>query len=309
MVAFRRRLPPLTALTAFEAVARLLSFTRAAEELGVTQAAVSRQIHLLEQELGFRLFIRLHRKIELTRQGRVLASATGQAFQSIADAIGELSRETQGDDLTICASVAFSHFWLLPKISEFSRLHPDINLRVITQDSFPDIESGELDLTIWYGNGMWPGGRSEFLFDDEVFPVCSAEYASSVGPVVRIEDLLQHPLITNDADDPNWTGWREWMAAFAVSIPKRTQGFRCSFYTEAIYAALNGQGIALGWRRLVGDLLDQNRLVRLTDEAVSTRSAYFVIVPSKARKKAAAETFMEWLKARAGASGGVFATP
>lgn len=304
MVALRRRLPSLTALTAFEAVARLLSFTRAADELGVTQAAVSRQIHLLEGELGFPLFIRLHRRIELTRQGRALAATTGQAFHAIANTIGDLSRESQEDDLTICASVAFSHFWLLPRIGEFSRLHPEVNLRVITQDSFPDLESGELDLAIRFGNGMWPGGRSDFLFDDRIFPVCSTSYAQSAGPFNTLEDLLAHPLITNDAEDPNWTGWREWLAAFSVSIPKKTLGFRCNLYTEAIYAALHGQGIALGWERMVGDLLQQNRLVRLTEEAISTRNAYFVIIPSRARKKAAAEGFVNWLKACADGSAG-----
>ena len=123
---------PVTALRAFEAAARLSSFTRAAEELGVTQAAVSRQIHALEQDFGFPLFNRLHRKVSLTAQGRSLAAAASNAFNLIAEASSELRRETSGDELTISATVAFSHFWLLPRISEFSRRYSQTP-RIVSQ--------------------------------------------------------------------------------------------------------------------------------------------------------------------------------
>lgn len=296
MVSLRRKLPPLTGLTAFEAVARLGSFTKAARELGVTQAAVSRQIHLLEETLGFPLFRRLHRKIEATDKGRLLSAAATTAFNLMADTIAEIKRDESHEGLTISASVAFSHFWLLPKIASFSRKHPEIPLRIISQDNAVSLDGGDVDLAIRYGNGMWSDGRAELLFEDEIFPVCSPDYQEKLEGFADLHDLTRHPLISSDTEDPSWTGWDEWFAAFAIQPPRRLSGLRCSFYTEAIYAALNGQGIALGWKRLVQNLLDQKALVRLTEDSIATRNGYFVIEPSRSAKNARVAQFVEWLK-------------
>ncbi|MEX2695123.1 LysR substrate-binding domain-containing protein [Rhizobium mongolense] len=286
----------MTGLTAFEAVARLGSFTKAARELGVTQAAVSRQIHLLEESLGFPLFRRLHRKIEATDKGRSLSAAATTAFNLMADTIAEIKRDESHEGLTISASVAFSHFWLLPKIASFSRKHAEIPLRIISQDNAVSLDGGDVDLAIRYGNGMWSDGRAELLFEDEIFPVCSADYAEKLEGFADLHDLTRHPLISSDTEDPSWTGWDEWFAAFAIGAPRRPSGLRCSFYTEAIYAALNGQGIALGWKRLVQNLLDQKALVRLTEDSITTRNGYFVIEPSRSAKNARVAQFVEWLK-------------
>ncbi|WP_237362036.1 LysR substrate-binding domain-containing protein [Rhizobium gallicum] len=283
-------------LTAFEAVARLGSFTKAARELGVTQAAVSRQIHLLEESLGFPLFRRLHRKIEATDKGRSLSAAATTAFNLMADTIAEIKRDESHEGLTISASVAFSHFWLLPKIASFSRKHPEIPLRIISQDNAVSLDGGDVDLAIRYGNGMWSDGRAELLFEDEIFPVCSPDYQEKLEGFADLHDLTRHPLISSDTEDPSWTGWDEWFAAFAIQAPRRPSGLRCSFYTEAIYAALNGQGIALGWKRLVQNLLDQKALVRLTEDSITTRNGYFVIEPSRSAKNARVAQFVEWLK-------------
>ncbi|AJD45677.1 LysR family transcriptional regulator protein (plasmid) [Rhizobium gallicum bv. gallicum R602sp] len=296
LVSLRRKLPPLTGLTAFEAVARVGSFTKAARELGVTQAAVSRQIHLLEESLGFPLFRRLHRKIEATDKGRLLSAAATTAFNLMADTIAEIKRDESHEGLTISASVAFSHFWLLPKIASFSRKHPEIPLRIISQDNAVSLDGGDVDLAIRYGNGMWSDGRAELLFEDEIFPVCSPHYQAKLEGFADLHDLTRHPLISSDTEDPSWTGWDEWFAAFAIRAPRRPSGLRCSFYTEAIYAALNGQGIALGWKRLVQNLLDQKALVRLTEDSIATRNGYFVIEPSRSAKNARVAQFVEWLK-------------
>jgi DNA-binding transcriptional LysR family regulator len=288
-------MPPLTALTVFEAAARLSSFTKAAEELGITQAAVSRQIHLLEEDFGFSLFVRLHRKVLLTDEGKALSNASSSAFNLMAETVAELRRGSASNDLTISATVAFSHFWLVPKISEFSRQHPNINLRIVTQDDMPDLKRGEMDVAIRFGNGMWPDGHAEALFEDEVFPVCSPDFARSAGPIEAPADLINYPLISNETADPMWTGWNEWLSSFSVVVPRKILGLRCSFYTEAIYAALNGQGIALGWKHLVQDLLDHNRLIRLTDVAIKPRGAYFAVVPTRRRDKEAVNLFRAWL--------------
>ncbi|WFU90113.1 LysR substrate-binding domain-containing protein (plasmid) [Rhizobium sp. CC1099] len=286
----------MTGLTAFEAVARLGGFTKAARELGVTQAAVSRQIHLLEESLGFPLFRRLHRKIEATDKGRSLSAAATTAFNLMADTIAEIKKDESHEGLTISASVAFSHFWLLPKIASFSRKHPEIPLRIISQDNAVSLDGGDVDLAIRYGNGMWSDGRAELLFEDEIFPVCSPDYQEKLEGFADLHDLTRHPLISSDTEDPSWTGWDEWFAAFAIQAPRWPSGLRCSFYTEAIYAALNGQGIALGWKRLVQNLLDQKALVRLTEDSITTRNGYFVIEPSRSAKNARVAQFVEWLK-------------
>lgn len=295
-MALRRKLPPLTALTAFEAAARLASFTRAANELSVTQAAVSRQMRLLEDQLGCPLFVRMHRKIELTEKGKVLAAATQEAFDLVAASVAEITKDDDGAELTIAATVAFSHFWLLPRISEFSRLYPDISLRIVTQDVMPNVESSGLDVAIRFGNGMWSDGQAELLFDDEIFPICSPDFARAAGNIDTPSDLVTHPLISNVADDPTWTGWSEWLASFSVELPKKKSGLRCSFYTEAIYAAIAGQGVALGWKRLVGDLLNQGSLVRVTGATVNTRNAYFVVIPKGRQQSDAAHCFLSWLR-------------
>ncbi|CAN7279365.1 transcriptional regulator GcvA [Rhizobium sp. LjRoot30] len=297
MVNLRKKLPPLTALTAFEAAARLASFTRAAAELGVTQAAISRQIHVLEEDFGFPLFRRLHRKIELTEKGRQLFNAASDAFSLIADAAADLRAEGPDDELAISATISFAHFWLMPRIAAFSQAHPEIKLRIVTQDARTSMEAGDIDLALRYGMGTWPDGQAEFLFEDEVFPICSAEYAQAKAPILTSADLIDHPLISSDTDDPIWTGWEEWLAAFSVKAPKKGRGLHCSFYTEAIYAAMNGQGIALGWNRLVADLIRQGRLVRLTEVSIRTRAAYFVVVPTRKPRKQSVQQFIEWLRA------------
>lgn len=289
-------MPPLTALSVFEAASRLSSFTRAAEELGVTQAAVSRQIRLLERDFGFPLFKRLHRKVTLTDKGKALSVATGDAFNLIAESVAYLRKDASSDELTISATVAFSHFWLMPRISEFSRHYPHINLRIVTQDNMPNFERGEVDVAIRFGNGMWPDGHAEALFEDEVFPVCSPEYAGTEDRIKTPADLMSYSLISNETDDPMWPGWNEWLSSFSIVVPKKTLGLRCSFYTEAIYAALNGQGVALGWTHLVEDLLRQGRLVRLTDAAIKPRGAYFVVIPTRQHSNEAASFFVSWLQ-------------
>ncbi|MEF0941252.1 LysR substrate-binding domain-containing protein [Rhizobium sp. BR 362] len=293
----RRKLPPLAALTAFEAAARVRSFTKAAAELGVTQAAVSRQIHLMEETLGFPLFRRLHRSIELTDKGQVLSTAATSAFNLMADTIAELTREEDEGALSISATLAISHFWLMPKIASFSRLYPDSRLRIVSQDSAAGL--GGSDLAIRYGNGAWPDGRAEYLFDDELFPVCSPEYAAKLGSAPALEDIARQPLISYDSQNPSWIGWEEWLAAFSIKLAKAPSGLRTSFYTEAVYAALSGQGIALGWKRLVQNLLDTRSLIRLTEQSIVTRDGYFLIVPPRSANSARALQFIEWLKAEA----------
>lgn len=294
MEGFRRRLPSMTSLVVLEAVARRLSFTKAANELGVTQAAVSRQIRGLEQELGFALFRRLHRRVELTERGRVLAGVLSHSFNLIDQTIANVRAQSDEDELVIGATIAFTQLWLLPRISEFRRLHPDTKIRLITHDTPIDLERDMVDVAIRYGDGIWPDGRSVFLCEDELFPVCSPDYASARRLPETAGEFLDHTLLEDESPSPGATGWKEWLAAFSVARSGRPM-LRLSYYTDVIHAAVAGHGIALGWNCLVEDLLQQGRLRRVSDLRVRTRNAYFVVVPSREALKPNADAFVEWL--------------
>lgn len=297
MEGFRRRLPSMTSLVVLEAVARRLSFTKAAGELGVTQAAVSRQIHGLEQELGFALFRRLHRRVELTERGRVLSGVLSHSFNLIDQTIANVRAQSDEDELVIGATIAFTQLWLLPRISEFRRLHPDTKIRLITQDTLIDLERDMVDVVIRYGDGIWPDGRSVLLCEDNLFPVCSPSYAAGCRLPETADEFLDHTLLDYDSPNPGWIGWKEWLAAFGAARPGRPM-LRLSYYSDVIHAAVAGHGIALGWNCLVEDLLQQGRLRRVSDLHVRTRSAYFVVVPSREALKPNADAFVSWLGSR-----------
>lgn len=297
MESFRRSIPSMTSLVVLEAAARRLSFTKAADELGVTQAAVSRQVQALEQELGFALFRRLHRRVELTERGRILAGVLSQSFGLIARTIASLRAQSEEDELVIGATVAFTQLWLLPRISEFRRLHPDTKLRLVTQDTPIDLERDMVDVVIRFGDGSWPDGRSLLLCEDDLFPVCSPAYADTRPLPGTLAELLDHALLDHEPANPGWIGWKEWLAAFSVLRPGRAM-MRLSYYTDVIHAALAGHGIALGWNCLVEELIEQGRLRRVTDLRLHTRSAYFVVVPSREAPKPSADAFAGWLGSR-----------
>jgi DNA-binding transcriptional LysR family regulator len=297
MEGFRRHLPSITSLVVLEAVARRLSFTKAAGELNVTQAAVSRQIQGLERELGFALFHRLHRRVELTERGRVLSAVLSHSFNLIAQTIANVRTQSTEDELVIGATIAFTQLWLLPRISDFRRLHPDTKIRLLTQDTPIDLERDMVDLVIRYGDGTWPDGRSVFLCEDALFPVCSPAYAATCRLPESVGELVEHALLDYEPANPGWIGWKEWLAAFSAARPSRAV-MRLSYYTDVIHAALAGHGIALGWNCLIEDLLQQGRLLRVTNVHMRTRSAYFVVVPSRDTLKSNADAFVEWLGSR-----------
>jgi DNA-binding transcriptional LysR family regulator len=289
----------MTSLVVLEAVARRLSFTKAAAELNVTQAAVSRQIHALEQELGFALFRRLHRRVELTERGRILAGVLSQSFTLIDQTLASVRAQSEEDELAIGATVAFTQLWLLPRISEFRRLHPDTKIRLITQDAPIDLERDMVDVAIRFGDGAWSDGRSMLLCEDDLFPVCSPDYAAGRRLPETVRDLLDHALLDYEAVNPGWIGWKEWLTAFSAGRPARPM-LRLSYYTDVIHAALAGHGIALGWNCLIEDLLQQGRLRRVTDVHLHTRGAYFVIVPNRESLKPNVQAFVDWLGSRIG---------
>jgi DNA-binding transcriptional LysR family regulator len=293
---FRRHLPPLGTLVIFEAAARRMSFTRAAEEIGITQAAVSRQIQSLERSLGFPVFRRKHRGIELTERGRMLSRTMSDALGRISETVETITERSQSAELVIASTVAFSHFWLLPRISGFRRAYPDIRLKLVAQDGWVDLMRGEADVAIRYGDGHWPDGKVVALFGEAVYPVCSPEYLARCGTPECVADLAQHGLIAAHPQERSWLDWDQWFAAFGLGGTRHNVSMTCSFYTDAVNAAVCGEGIALGWHRLVDDLLRTNQLVRVTPESLQTRATYHLVLRGEPQRGAVVSTFQHWMR-------------
>lgn len=289
MAGFRREVSSLGALATFEAAARLMGFTRAAEELGVTQAAVSRQIKLLEAELNMTLFVRGHRKVELTPAGLTLSRALTGAFDQVSEALDTIRRPVAGKTVTVAATLAFTHFWLLPRLPAFRAAHPEVQLRLVSQDSGFDLRRDTVDVLIHYGKPPVDGGRCLAELPERVFPVAAPALAD------RPWDSL--PLIACEWVEPSWMGWRRWSQLAGQGSMTRPSALRFTQYSDAIYAAIGGEGVALGWQALVGGHLADGRLVRLGEAEVVPEETNMLLVPTTRRPGKAAQVFTDWLVA------------
>lgn len=295
MPTLRRSVSSLASLATFEAAARHGSFTLAAAELGVTQAAVSRQIRRLEDDLNTRLFVRSHRKVELTVQGRLLATVMSDAFERVAQSIEVIRQPVADDTVTVGATLAFSHFWLVPRLSAFRAAHPEIRLRLISEDSSFDLREGRLDVAVRYGAPPFGDALSRGTMQDRVFPVCSPGLRDTLGPRFDLDRLFSLPLIGLEWLDPAWLSWPRWAAMVGLAGARVRSEMRFNHYTDAIYAAIGGEGVVLGWERLISGLLRDRRLVRLGDRAASPGECYHVLTPAGREPTPAAEKFAGWL--------------
>lgn len=293
---YRRLIPSMTALVEFEAVARLSSFTIAAHELGVTQAAVSRQVRYLEETLGVRLFHRLHRAIKLTPEGEALYLVVSESMQKIAGLFDRLASGPEQQELVLVATAAFSQYRLLPRLAALKRCLPHVRLRLITQMFTADLLHKEIDVAIRFGNGKWGDGTSTLLFDEEVFPVCSPSWLEENKAPGSLAELAGTALIESDSTSEGWMGWSDWFDAVGFRPQHLFYAFRCSLYTDAIQAARDGQGVALGWGRLVHDLLASGELVRLTTASLKVSDSYFIVVPHGRAITPAIEGLIDWLR-------------
>ncbi len=296
---YRRIVPSLTALVEFEAVARLGSFTRAATELGVTQAAVSRQVRFLEEALGVRLFHRLHRAIALTSEGEALYVVVADSMQKIAGVFDRLSMGAEQQELVLASTAPFAQLRLLPRLPNLKQLDPPLQLRLTTQMFTADLRHVEVDVAVRYGDGNWSDGTSTLLFDEEVFPVCSPGFLEENEITDSLDALAALPLIESDSTYEGWMGWDAWFRSAGYRPSKLNFVLRSSLYTDAVQATKFGHGIALGWSRLVHDLLAKGELVRLTDVSCKPPDAYYVIVPHGRTMTPAITRLIEWLREEA----------
>ncbi|MCS4094032.1 LysR substrate-binding domain-containing protein [Rhizobium sp. BK176] len=289
-MSFRRRIPSLTGLMMLEAVLRYRSFTAAAAELGVTQAAVSRQIAALEQELGVPMFVRKHRAIEPTPACLMLGATLAQSLSNIADTV-DVVRSSQQDVVSIGATVAFSSFWLLPRLADLRRQNPGVQFRVVSQDARIDLDAGGIDIAIRYGIPPFTDAKVVASQADVIIPVCSPDYlARRAAPGLSDADEF----IETDAQDRSWLSWSQWSDETGRNLRVKPT-LRFNHYTESIAAARAGQGVALGWSLLIQTFLDDGTLVALEADELPTADRYNVLLPLRTRRTFAAEHAAKWL--------------
>lgn len=301
MPTLKQKLPSLSALITFESAARHLSFTKASEELHVTQAAVSRQIKALENDLGKALFERKHRSLKLTPVAEKLLQAVSVGLVHISDATDEIRQYSVDSYFTVSATIAFITLKLNPLLAEFQTLYPNTDIRVLATDRDIDLEMESVDLAISCGDyAQYKGFKSTHLFDDEVFPVCSPNYLTSHSTLKKPEDLRQHQLIHLDPQhwhDISWEAidWQFWLKSQSVEPLMQSHGLTMNNYPLLLQAAINGQGVALGWRHLVEDFLEQGLLVRPLKESYLSQRAYYLVESTQRRLSDPAQRFRDWI--------------
>jgi len=299
MISLRIRLPPTNALVTFEAVARNLSFTQAARELGVSQAATSRQVRLLEEHLGVGLFDRAQKRVRLTSSGRQLFDAVAMGLGHIASVADSLRRERHDRALTVATSLAFSAFWLMPRLPAFHADYPALELRLSTSDSETDWVADDVDVAVVFGAQRRSGWRSEALFGDQVIAVCRPDYFGVRRLPQTAEELHEETLIQIESPYMSWFSWPDWFAKNAVPLRRAPRGPQFTNYIIAIQAALDGQGLALGWRRLIDPHLRDGRLIQVTKASVTPADDYVLMAPEHPDQDRRIRAFRDWIRGEA----------
>ena len=291
-----RRLPPLNAIRAFEAAARHLSFTRAADELAVTQAAISHQVKALEEWLGVKLFRRLNRALLLTDAGQAYLPPPREAFDQLAGATGRLRADDSRGVLTITTLPSIAARWLVPRLGRFREAHPDIDLRIDASQHLTDFAREDVDVALRYGGGAWDGMRAERLMTEDFVPVCSPRLLEGAHPLRSPEDLRHHTLLHDD----NRNDWTMWFLAAGIEDGDSTRGPAFSDSSLVLQAAAEGQGVALGRSALAATDLAAGRLVKPFDISLPASWAYYVVYPEATAERPKIMAFRDWLMAEAG---------
>ncbi len=287
------RLPPLTALRAFDAAARHMSFAKAAEEIGVTPAALSFQIKSLEEHLGLPLFRRLNRAVELTEAGRALAPGAAEGFQTLGAAWRSARRLTDSQTLTVTAGPAFTAKWMAPRLYEFAQAHPEIELRFSASLRRVDLARDDVDVAIRFGYGPDDGLYSMPLSFEWTMPVMVPEMAERFP---TLESLYDAPLLVDESinflNPP--CDWPAWFRAVGLTEPPKT-GLRFSQADHAVDAALAGVGIVLGRRSIVVKDLADGRLVAPFATAIRTQAHFRFLCMEGAEQRPQVVAFRDWI--------------
>ena len=290
-------------LRAFEAVARHLNFRQAAEEMALTQSAVSRQIQALEDEVGVPLFLRHTRAVELTAAGMQLLQAVSQALPRIDTAVRQIRQSAGRRHVTVTTFASFASMWLIPRLEAFQREYPDIDIRVEASDTSLDLDVADVDIAVRYAPAARVPTGARRLFGESVAPMASPWLLKSSAPIRRHEDVLNHTLIeAGDAFTPHleWLTWRRWLDSHGLerAQPRRWLSFNYAY--QMTQAALSGQGIVLARPPLVAEALARGELIELFEGArMVSPMAYWVLVAPRSAARAEVRAFADWLLAQA----------
>jgi LysR family glycine cleavage system transcriptional activator len=290
-------LPPLNSLRAFESAGRLLSFSKAANELNVTTGAISQQIRSLEEFLEIKLFKRRNRSIVLTDPGQVFLPLLSDGFASIAVAVDAVRKFQCNEPLTVTAPPSFTSKWLIPRLAKFHRLHPDIEVRIDASSHLVDFIREDIDVGIRFGDGEYPELESIYLFSFDLIPVCSPELLTDGTGLHNLTDIRHHTLLHDDDRniDPSWPDWAMWLATAGVDGIDAGRGIHFNQGEMIIQAALEGQGIALVSSVMAAGEIESGRLVQPFETRLPvTLSFHLVTSAQKARNPKVVE-FKLWI--------------
>jgi putative choline sulfate-utilization transcription factor len=289
---------PLELLRVFECAAREQGFTAAAAELGSTQPAVSQQIKRLERLLGVRLFDRVHRGIVLTDSGVLLQRHVQAGLAELDAGIAAISARRSQEVLQVATDFAFAAYWLMPRLPRFRQAHPELDVSLLSSERSPNVLRSDVDVAIAFGDGRFKHGEALRLFSEEVFPVCSPRLLEGRALPLPREELARLPLLHLKSEAlSRWFDWPALFRALDIQQPAESAGLRFDNYTLLVQAAIAGQGVAIGWRHLVDEPIDQGLLCRPIVEHACSRFGYYAVLPERKRRARLVQPFVDWLRA------------
>lgn len=303
------QLPPLNALRSFEAVARLKSFTKAADELNVTRAAVSHQIKNLEDYIGKPLFTRNTRSIELTASGAAALPKLREGFNNISDAVHLMNTHQSNENINVWMAPSFASKWLVPRLHSFSNQYPEIDMQISAVSGLIDtgeknkrsmeelFRAEDVDVVIRFGSGNYPGCTVHKLFSAEAVPLCHPSLLNDPEkPLKTPEDLKYHTLLHDNTDYIGRPAWSKWFKQEGIKGVKDDRGLRFNHISLAIDAAIDGQGVLLGIKSLARHDIEAGRLCMPFEQTMPLRMAYYLIHPEDVESNQhAIQSFTNWL--------------
>jgi LysR family glycine cleavage system transcriptional activator len=290
-------LPSLNGLRAFEASARLMSFTHAVAELNVTQTAISHQIRRLEDQLGIKLFIRRNRGLALTREAEDYLPSVRAAFEDLRRATARLRRTENEGRLTVSTTASLATKWLVSRVAAFQDANPGLEVRITTSPHLVDFQREEVDIAVRYGRGTWPGLRAHWLMAERLFPVCAPALLKGAKPLRQPADLAEHTLLHSTVSRDDWGLWLTAAGLPHAIAARRGLTFDLGFM--AIQAAVEGLGVALGRLHLVEADIAAGRLVAPFDTQLPQDAGYYVVTPEAVADTPKIALFRDWLIASA----------
>jgi LysR family glycine cleavage system transcriptional activator len=291
----RNRLPPLTSLAAFDAVCRHSSFTKAAGELCLTQAAVSRQIIALERHLNVALFERRAHDVTLTSDGEWFASIVNPAINTIGDATTKI-KSNQTGRLTIFSEPCIANYWVTPRISKFQTQFPHTTITLLTSDLPIDEATEVFDIGLQYGTANKKMFTQQAIWSDEIIVVACPEIHNQLAKQVRLTDLLEFPFVHTDRTGPGWVSWSSFFSIFGEEFPKDHTGLLFNNYHSSVDAAIHGAGLLLGWKFVVEAVMREGKLIQVGEFTMPSPDDQYMYTKRNSPNSSSAQAFIEWIK-------------